>query len=212
MDYKFNWILESQRLGFLGPSAPDIHLEQALFFSELVLDLCSKFSDCSTLSLFDLGTGGGFPGLVLAQVLDGVQVYLVESMGKRATFLDDCAGQYEIRDRCKVMHGRAEVFGHVEGFRESAQFVTAKAFGKAAVTAECASGLVAVGGYVLVSDPPVNVYSDGDRWNTESLDILGLKRIKSVSVPFAITVLEKVEVLDDKFPRETQRLLKNPLF
>ena len=212
MDHRFDWILESQRLGFIGPSAPDVHLEQAFFFSSIVSDCLSKFPRHSTPTLFDLGTGGGFPGLVIAQLLPELHVFLVESMAKRAAFLDSCILSYGIDNRCQTLHCRAEILGHRIEFRESAQFVTAKAFGKTSITAECASGLVAVGGFVLVSDPPAAVRTESARWNDKYLMELGLQREKIITSPFAITVLKKVKVLGDRYPRETQRLIRNPLF
>ncbi|MGA2124516.1 MAG: 16S rRNA (guanine(527)-N(7))-methyltransferase RsmG [Xanthobacteraceae bacterium] len=74
----------------------------------------------------DLGSGGGFPGLVIACALadvDGAQVHLVESNGKKAAFLREAA-----RHLCLpvvVHHRRIEDF--VKAFNQTADVVTARA-------------------------------------------------------------------------------------
>ncbi len=212
MEHSFDWIRESQRLGFLGPSAPDVHLEQAFFFCDVIKNILPSFKDVLSPLLFDLGTGGGFPGLVIAEMLNSINVVLVESMAKRAAFLDKCVRSESLGERCKVLNGRAEVYGRMREFRESAQFVTAKAFARAAITAECASGLVAVGGFIVVSDPPGGLQSMSTRWKDVALEGLALERVESVKSPFAMTIFKKIKHLEEKYPRETQKMLKHPLF
>jgi 16S rRNA (guanine527-N7)-methyltransferase len=78
----------------------------------------------------DLGSGGGFPGLVLACALAGregaqkeAKVHLVESVAKKANFLREAAGHLGVP--AKVHHVRIEDF--VKKFREPADVVTARA-------------------------------------------------------------------------------------
>ncbi|HEY2230699.1 MAG TPA: 16S rRNA (guanine(527)-N(7))-methyltransferase RsmG [Xanthobacteraceae bacterium] len=74
----------------------------------------------------DMGTGGGFPGLVIACALYGMagrQVHLIESNGKKAAFLREAVAG---TDAPAVVHGeRMEKF--VETFRQRADSVTARA-------------------------------------------------------------------------------------
>jgi 16S rRNA (guanine527-N7)-methyltransferase len=74
----------------------------------------------------DLGSGGGFPGLVIASALvdvDGAETHLVESNGKKAGFLREAARNLQLPVR--VHHRRIEDF--VENFDKSADIVTARA-------------------------------------------------------------------------------------
>jgi 16S rRNA (guanine527-N7)-methyltransferase len=74
----------------------------------------------------DLGSGGGFPGLVIACALaelDGVCVHLVESNGKKAAFLREATRNLHLP--AVVHHRRIEDF--VKGCLESADIVTARA-------------------------------------------------------------------------------------
>jgi len=74
----------------------------------------------------DLGSGGGFPGLVIACALadvDGARVHLVESNGKKAAFLREAARN--LRLPVVVHHRRIEDF--VKTFDESVDIVTSRA-------------------------------------------------------------------------------------
>jgi 16S rRNA (guanine527-N7)-methyltransferase len=74
----------------------------------------------------DLGSGGGFPGLVIGCALadvEGTHVHLVESHGKKVAFLREAARQLQLR--ATIHHLRIEDF--VETFDESVDIVTARA-------------------------------------------------------------------------------------
>jgi len=63
-------------------------------------------------TIADLGSGGGFPGVPLAARLlpchDGLSVTLVESIGKKARFLETVAAASGLAPRLRVAHARAE--------------------------------------------------------------------------------------------------------
>jgi 16S rRNA (guanine527-N7)-methyltransferase len=65
--------------------------------------------------VLDLGSGAGLPGLVLALQRPDVQVVLVESLQRRATFLSECVEQLGLRNtlvrraRGEELHGKVEV-------------------------------------------------------------------------------------------------------
>jgi 16S rRNA (guanine527-N7)-methyltransferase len=73
--------------------------------------------------LLDVGSGGGFPGLVIAAVRPDLRVTLLEATGKKAEFLAETASAMGVRVR--VLHGRAEdlVSQHARSF----DLVTARA-------------------------------------------------------------------------------------
>ena len=60
----------------------------------------------------DLGSGGGFPGLPLAACLlsrhDGLSMTLIESIGKKARFLETVTAASGLAPRLRVAHARAE--------------------------------------------------------------------------------------------------------
>ncbi|MCT2557863.1 16S rRNA (guanine(527)-N(7))-methyltransferase RsmG [Tsuneonella sp. YG55] len=70
----------------------------------------------------DLGSGAGFPGLVIAMMRPDLHVKLVESRRLRSAWLSSCIDALGL-DKCEVSHGRAEVLP-----AEEAAVLSARAF------------------------------------------------------------------------------------
>ena len=80
------------------------HFYDSLTLSK-VIDLKNEESLC------DIGTGAGFPGLVLKIVFPNLKVTLVDSLNKRITFLNEVIKELELKD-IETVHARAEEFAH----------------------------------------------------------------------------------------------------
>ena len=78
------------------------------------------------MSLIDVGTGAGFPGMPLRISLPDLKVTLLDSLNKRINFLQEVANQIDIDD-IEFIHGRAEDFGKDENYRECFDIATARA-------------------------------------------------------------------------------------
>lgn len=76
----------------------------------------------STKRLADLGTGAGFPGLVLAALLPDLDVVLVESDARKAAFLGEAGRRMSLQKQPKIVIGRIEAVPPV-----GADVVTARA-------------------------------------------------------------------------------------
>jgi len=95
----------------------------------------------------DIGSGAGFPGLVLAVALPEVRVDLVESVGRKCEFIQraiDAAGIANAR----VLDERSEALAAGEG-RETYDVVTARAVGRLSTLAELASPLLREDGVLV---------------------------------------------------------------
>jgi 16S rRNA (guanine527-N7)-methyltransferase len=95
----------------------------------------------------DVGSGAGFPGLVLAVVLPAAQVDLVESVGRKCDFIQRAIDAAEIPN-ASVINARSEDLAASEG-RESYAAVTARAVGRLSTLAELASPLLEDGGVLV---------------------------------------------------------------
>jgi len=95
----------------------------------------------------DVGAGAGFPGLALAVALPNAQVDLVESIGRKCSFMQRAIDEAEIPN-ATVLNARSEDLASAEG-RESYDVVTARAVGRLSTLAELASPLLKPNGVLV---------------------------------------------------------------
>jgi 16S rRNA (guanine527-N7)-methyltransferase len=93
----------------------------------------------------DLGSGGGFPGLVLAIALPESQVALVESVARKGAFLAGAIERLGLAN-VEVVGARAEAWPAGLGAQD---VVTARALAALAVLVEYAAPLLAIGGRLV---------------------------------------------------------------
>jgi 16S rRNA (guanine527-N7)-methyltransferase len=95
----------------------------------------------------DIGSGAGFPGLVLAVTLPDARVDLIESVGRKCDFIRRAAEAAGIAN-AEVLNLRSEELAAGEG-REAYDVVTARAVGRLATLAELASPLLRPDGVLV---------------------------------------------------------------
>jgi 16S rRNA (guanine527-N7)-methyltransferase len=113
------------------------------------LSLVPFLAETSARRVVDLGSGGGFPGVPLAIAMPDVQFTLVESVGKKARFLQAVIDRLQLRN-ATVRQARAEdVAEYKGGLRESFDAVVCRAVGALASLVELSLPLVKVDGWLL---------------------------------------------------------------
>lgn len=105
-------------------------------------------------SVIDVGTGAGFPGLVLQIVRDDIQVTLFDALQKRITFLEETVRALGLEDRVRCLHGRAEEDAHKPELREVFDVAVARAVASLPVLLEYCGGFVKVHGLFLAYKGP----------------------------------------------------------
>jgi 16S rRNA (guanine527-N7)-methyltransferase len=95
----------------------------------------------------DIGSGAGFPGLVLAVALPDSRVDLIESVGRKCEFIQRAVDAARIAN-ANVVNARSEEVASGEK-RESHDVVTARAVGRLSTLAELASPLLREGGVLV---------------------------------------------------------------
>lgn len=103
-----------------------------------------KFFDVKNKTLLDVGSGAGFPGIPLAIVEPTLSITLLESNGKRVSFLREVVKELELKN-VEIIQGRSEELGT----REKYDIVTARAVKELNVLLEITFYLVKVGGYFI---------------------------------------------------------------
>jgi 16S rRNA (guanine527-N7)-methyltransferase len=196
-------VLERAReIGLLGPGPVDTHLEHAAAWAGAL--------GADPGSFLDLGAGAGVPGLMFLLVWPEAVGTFLDSRQRSAESLRAAAEELGWTHRMTVVEGRAEDLGRDGELRERFPLVVARGFGSPAVTAECGSAFVAVGGRLSVSEPPGG---DAGRWSADGLDDLGLGAPAAVTTAAgSFVVLEKRGPLEKRFPRRVGKPRQRPLW
>ncbi|MDA8314432.1 MAG: class I SAM-dependent methyltransferase [Actinomycetota bacterium] len=216
-------LAEARDLGFLGPGPISSHVDQSRAFAAAVdaARSAGRSAVCSTheavtaaapRSVVDLGSGAGVPGLVLALVWERTAFVLVEAHLRRAAFLVRAIRVLDLTERVTVVAERAESFGQTPSRRGTFDVVTARGFARPAVVAECAAPLLGIGGLLVVSEPPPDTASPGQRWSAEGLAKLGMGRAERAGSAYQFVVMTQEELCPLRFPRRVGVPVKRPLF
>ncbi len=187
----------ARALGFLGPGDVQAHIDHAAGFLAALTDVEG--------TVVDLGSGGGVPGLVVGVARPDLHLVLLDATAKRCRFLETAATVLGLD--AEVAEGRAEVLARGP-LRGSAAAVLARSFAAPAPTAECAAPLLAVGGRLIVSEPP----DAGDRWPSAGLALLGLELGPRTTTAPQVQMLVQARRCPDTYPRRAGVPAKRPLF
>lgn len=157
--------------------------------------------------VIDVGTGAGFPGLVLKCAVPDIELTLLDSLNKRVEFLKDAADAMGIKDGIEFVHSRAEDAGLDPARREKYDTVVSRAVANMRTLSEWCLPLLKTGGYFLALKGPLadDELSDAQR----AIEILGgtVEEVKSVSIPFTdldhkIIIVKKIRKTPRQFPRK----------
>ena len=200
---------ESRRLGFLGPGPIEAHIDHALACADVVAS-CLDSADGQVRHGVDLGTGGGLPGLVLAACFPALRWTLLDSMARRTFALSAALTRVAspVFAGVSVVTARAEEWAAGEG-GEAAELVVARSFGPPSIVAECAAPMLRIGGWLVVSEPPVPT----GRWAGVTSAPLGLGPATLVRARDAwFARLQRVGPITTALPRRPAAMERRPWF
>jgi 16S rRNA (guanine527-N7)-methyltransferase len=190
----------SQRL--LGPGPVAFHVEHARAHLRVAALAAGE-------SWADLGSGAGLPGLVFGTMCEEVELFLVERAAGRCEFLRWAVGELGLGDRVEVVESDAVEAARNVRFRGRMDGVAARAFGAPAVVAECAVGLLKLGGRLVVSEPPEG---SAERWPESGLAELGLGPVQLVGSDPSFARMVQERIVGDAVPRRWARIKREPMF
>ena len=167
------------------------------------------------ISLIDVGTGAGFPGLPLKICLRNIKLTLLDSLNKRINFLQEVSNTVNLED-IEFIHGRAEDFGKNSKYREQFDVATARAVAGLPILMEFCVPFVKVGGYfVCLKGPNANLELEESK---KAMEVLGLEFIEKIDIELPseelkhnILVFKKVNNTPEKYPRKAGKPAKSPI-
>lgn len=163
----------------------------------------------------DVGSGAGFPGIVIASCLTRDPIILLDSLEKRVKFLQNVADELNL-DHVTCIHGRAEDAARDPDYREKFQWVTARAVAPLPVLLEYCAPFIEVGGY-FVAMKGSNVESELEE-AANAIKLLNLSIVdqREFELPFdmggrSIIIFKKESAISEKYPRKAGIPSKKPL-
>ena len=165
--------------------------------------------------VIDVGTGAGFPGLVLKIAHPEIRLTLVESVAKKANFCRLVVESLDLKN-VEVLTERAEVLGQSPQHREQYDWAVARALATMPALAEYLLPLVRVGGHVLTQKGSGGL--DEAQASAAAVALLGGKlhshketHLPGVPAPHLLIVYEKIRPTPPQYPRRPGVPAKNPL-
>ena len=173
---------------------------------------CADFSD---KTLIDVGTGAGFPGLVLKILVPSLQVTLLDSLGKRVDWLNEVAARLGLSG-VEAIHARAEERAQEKGFRDRFDLVTARAVADLRQLAELCLPYARPGGTFLAMKSTGSDQELADAGH--AIQLLGgrVRQIRDYPVPgtqvtHRLIAIQKVAPTLKGYPRRWARIQKEPI-
>lgn len=177
------------------------------FYDSLTIYKVYRFSNESVL---DIGTGAGFPGIVLKIMFPDIKLTLLDSNNKKTTFLKYVLGKLGIE--ANVINDRAEKY-----YLSSERFdvVVSRAVADMSILSELAIPFCRVGGYFIAMKGKNTEEIDNANY---AIEFLGgkISDKKEFSLPNNVgeRTLVKVEKINDTpngYPRVYDKIRKSPI-
>lgn len=167
-------------------------------------------------NVIDVGTGAGFPGLVLKCAKQDIELTLLDSLNKRINFLRDAAAEMSITDGIHFCHSRAEDASLSREHREKYDTAVSRAVANLRTLSEWCIPFVKPGGYFLALKGPLAFSELEDA--LPAIQILGgeVENIFSAQIPFTqlehkIIIIKKVRHTPGNYPRKGKNATKIPI-
>ena len=180
------------------------------FYDSYLLTKTINFNNINTC--LDIGTGAGFPGIVLKIIYPHLKITLLDSNNKKTNFLRELVDLLKLEE-VTIINKRAEEY--IKEKREFYDLVTARAVKDMQILTELSIPYVKKNGYFIAMK---SNYQKELQNSLNCINILGGKYIetKNINLPNNLgnrnfIIIKKVFNTNIKYPRNYNQIIKNPL-
>ena len=169
--------------------------------------------DETSLSVIDVGTGAGFPGIPLKIVCPWIKLTLLDALQKRIGFLEEVVKELDLED-VTCIHGRAEDLAHEEAYREQYDVACSRAVASLPALLEYCSGYIAVGGVFLAYKGPSlmeELTLAQGAMRTLHMEMVMIHQEISLENEHLLAVFEKTAETALQYPRKQSKIKNDPL-
>lgn len=185
----------------------DVYLKH--FYDSALLATTIDFNKVT--NLLDIGSGAGFPGIVIKILYPHINLTLLDSNNKKTKFCEYIIKELDLKD-VVIINKRAE--DYIENKREYFDVVTARAVKNLNILNELAIPYVKLNGYFIAMKSSID---NELKESMNGINILGAKYIKTISITKDIlglrnfVIIEKLKETEKKYPRNYNNIIKKPL-
>ena len=179
------------------------------------ISLIKAYDVNKKISVIDVGTGAGFPGLALKIAYPQMKITLLDSLNKRIQFLNEVINQLGLKD-IDTVHGRAEDFAKPGKLREKYDLCVSRAVANLSTLSEYCLPFVKVGGQ-FISYKSEKIQEEAEQAK-KAIAILGGKYEKQIELYLPdsdiyrnLFVVSKISKTNSKYPRKAGMPSKEPL-
>lgn len=169
-------------------------------------------ADLKNASVIDVGTGAGFPGMVLKIAEPSIHLTLLDSLRKRVDFLETTGAALGLTD-IRYIHGRAE---EMPQLREQFDFAVSRAVARLNLLCELCLPFVKVGGSFLAMKGP-GAAAELEQAE-HAISLLGGEfhaahryTIPGTDLQHCVVEIRKLAPTPEKYPRRFAKMQKAPL-
>lgn len=185
------------------------------FIDSAFLVRCPIFQKKEEGKIIDLGTGAGFPGIVLSILSPQHQYFLIDSLKKRIDFLSVVKEELGL-DHVQLFHGRAEDYGREKEFRNQFDFAVSRAVAELPVLLEYCIPFVKAGGYFVSYKgrkfrEEVSESQSALQKLSAGLDTVEEFELRGQDEKRYLLFIENKGLTDMRYPRKAGKVKKQPL-
>lgn len=186
--------------------AVDFHLSDALALKQAL-------AQEGIMSLIDVGSGAGVPGVLMKCLLPDIRLCVLDSVKKKMDFVESAFFEMGLSESAAVS-ARAEEAGHDCAHREKYDCASARALGSQPYCLELCAPFVRIGGVIALLRSDDDALLDPQQYretlgcireNTHEYLLLGREKA------FRVEIYRKIGATSVKFPRKPVQIKKRPL-
>lgn len=204
----------NQSINLIGNSeAQEIVWKHFIDSIAIPSNIIKAFSPDPQISLLDIGSGAGFPGIPLKIIIPSIKLSLLEATKKKADFIREVVGILKL-ENVNIIWGRAEEAAHLQAYREQFEIVVSRALAELNILTELALPFVKQTGlFVAYKGPKIEEELNNAQ---NSIKQLGGKVEDQISIRIndferTFVIIRKIDSSPVKYPRRSGIPQKRPL-
>lgn len=213
LDLLIEW---NQKINLTSLKTPQEIIIKHFLDSLTCIKAIDLYSNIDKISIIDIGTGAGFPGIPIKIVCPSIELFLLEARKKKSIFLEKLIKELNLK-QVQILKGRAETLGRCTEHREKYDIAISRAVAPLNILSEYCLPLVRVRGSFIAQKG--RSYKSETEKGIKAIQFLGgeLIKVEKIQIPFInqdryLLVIDKKKNTPLEYPRKEGLPQKRPLY